>query len=64
LSPSGPNSGLRSCWPLIRGFRSAHPGGVHFGFCDGSVTFLSDSIEHLVFRALSTKQRGEVVSGY
>jgi prepilin-type N-terminal cleavage/methylation domain-containing protein/prepilin-type processing-associated H-X9-DG protein len=64
LSPSGPNSGLRSCWPLIRGFRSAHPGGVHFAFCDGSVTFLSDSIEHLVYRALSTKQRGEVVSGY
>ena len=56
------NPGLRSCWPLIRGFRSPHPGGVHFAFADGSVAFINDSIEHLAYRALSTRQMGEVVS--
>jgi prepilin-type N-terminal cleavage/methylation domain-containing protein/prepilin-type processing-associated H-X9-DG protein len=56
------NPGLRSCWPLMRGFRSPHPGGVHFAFADGSVQFLSDSIEHLVYRAMSTKDGNEAIS--
>lgn len=56
------NPGLRSCWPLMRGFRSPHPGGVNFAFADGSVQFLSDGIEHLVYRALSTRAGGEAVS--
>jgi prepilin-type processing-associated H-X9-DG protein len=54
--------GLRSCWPLVRGFRSYHPGGVYFAFVDGSVRFLSDSIDHTTFRALSTKNWGEVIT--
>ncbi len=57
------NPGLRSCWPLIRGFRSYHPGGVQFALVDGSVRFLSDSIAHDTFRALSTKSSGEVIQG-
>ena len=59
-----PNPGLRSCWPLIRGFRSSHPGGVQFAMADGSVRFISDSIEHLTYRALSTRQMGEVVGDF
>jgi prepilin-type processing-associated H-X9-DG protein len=46
----------------MRGFRSPHPGGVHFAFADGSVQFLSDSIEHLVYRAMSTKDGNEAIS--
>jgi len=56
------NTGLRSCWPLMRGFRGKHPGGVQFAFVDGNVRFISDSIEHLTYRALSTRSGSEVVS--
>ena len=52
--------GYPSCWPNMRGFRSMHPTGVNFAYCDGSVEFLADSIEHHAYRALSTKAGLEV----
>jgi prepilin-type processing-associated H-X9-DG protein len=42
---------------------SAHPGGVNVLFGDGSVRFTKDSIALIVWRALSTRNGGEVVSG-
>ena len=42
---------------------SAHPGGVNVAFGDGSVRFIKDSIALPVWRALSTRNGGEVVSG-
>ncbi len=65
LDGSGtPSAGLGTCYPIMRSFRSYHPGGVTFGLADGSVTFLSDNIEHLTYRALSTRNRGEVAGSY
>jgi prepilin-type processing-associated H-X9-DG protein len=50
-----------SCWKNTRGFRSNHPGGVNFAFADSAVTFVTDSIDHRLYRALSTRASGEVV---
>jgi prepilin-type processing-associated H-X9-DG protein len=55
------------------GFRSKHPSGANFLFCDGSVHFLKESIDMGspnftppisigVYRQLSTRSGGEVVS--
>ncbi len=44
------------------GFRSEHPGGAHFAMADGSVTFLSENMDHQMFRALSTRGGNEVIS--
>jgi prepilin-type processing-associated H-X9-DG protein len=41
---------------------SAHPGGVNVAFGDGSVRFIKDSTALVVWRALSTRNGGEVVS--
>ena len=55
------------------GFRSFHPGGANFAFCDGSVRFIKTSISMGnpnytapisigVYRQLSTRNGGEVIS--
>jgi prepilin-type N-terminal cleavage/methylation domain-containing protein/prepilin-type processing-associated H-X9-DG protein len=53
-----------ACWWNMRGFRSSHPGGVHFAFADGSVRFIPDNIDHPIFRALSTRKKGELTGDY
>ena len=42
-------------------FRSYHPGGLHFAFADGSVHFVDDTIDMVVYRALATRKNGEIV---
>jgi prepilin-type N-terminal cleavage/methylation domain-containing protein/prepilin-type processing-associated H-X9-DG protein len=42
-------------------FTSEHSGVVNFAYCDGHVQFLSITIDHNIYRALSTRAGGEVV---
>jgi prepilin-type processing-associated H-X9-DG protein len=44
--------------------RSRHPGGVNVGLCDGSVSFISNTIAINIWRALSTTKGAEVVGEY
>jgi prepilin-type N-terminal cleavage/methylation domain-containing protein/prepilin-type processing-associated H-X9-DG protein len=46
-----------------RGFRSRHPGGVHFCLADGSARFLSDTIDHQLFRVSCTRDASETTAG-
>lgn len=57
-------SGVPSCWWNMRGFRSSHPGGVQFAFIDGSVRFVPDDIDHPIYRAISTRKKGETTGEY
>lgn len=62
-----PNSPIPDCdnGPVLGGgkglhtARSFHPGGVHVAFADGAVKFISDSIDLLVWHAVSTRAGGE-----
>ena len=45
-------------------FRSHHPGGAHFVLVDGSVHFLSETIDARTFGYLGARNDGEVVGAY
>jgi prepilin-type N-terminal cleavage/methylation domain-containing protein/prepilin-type processing-associated H-X9-DG protein len=45
-----------------KGFKSRHPGGVNFGFVDGSVHFLKQSMSLVTACALGSRNGGEVIS--
>ena len=49
-------------WNTELGFKSAHTGGVNFVLGDGSVHFISDSIDHNTYQSLGGKQDGQVAS--
>ncbi|MDZ7619457.1 MAG: DUF1559 domain-containing protein [Patescibacteria group bacterium] len=40
-------------------FGSQHPGGAQFALCDGSVTFVSESIDHAVYLSTASRNGGE-----
>ena len=48
--------------PGWKAARSSHPGGVNALFCDGHVAFVKDTINLGIWRAVSTRAGGEVVS--
>jgi prepilin-type N-terminal cleavage/methylation domain-containing protein/prepilin-type processing-associated H-X9-DG protein len=44
------------------GFKSLHPGGLNFALGDGSVRFINETIDYILFNKLGTRAGGEVAS--
>jgi len=64
-----PNAAAWDCMNLqqqkaLTASRSMHPGGVMILLCDGSVRFASNSVDQTLWRAIATRQAGEVVQGW
>jgi prepilin-type N-terminal cleavage/methylation domain-containing protein len=49
-------------WYDAQGFRSRHPGGVHFAIADGSVRFLSENTDQVAYRAACTRNGEETLA--
>ncbi len=62
-----PNDATPDCINAVGGAgwtaaRSLHTGGVNIGWADGSVRFISQNLELAAWRALATREGGEVVT--
>ena len=65
LGPAGLEDGTRTINQAeahVEDYWSRHPGGANFLFADGSVHFLKDGIDARSFRALATRNLGEIIS--
>jgi prepilin-type N-terminal cleavage/methylation domain-containing protein/prepilin-type processing-associated H-X9-DG protein len=51
-------------WNMSMGFKSNHPGGAQFVFCDGSVHFLPQTIDYLTYQRLGDRRDGQPVGDY
>lgn len=62
-TPTYPGDTPNSRAALPSSFWSLHPGGCHFGFADGSVRFVKESIHPPTFFGLASRSGGELISG-
>jgi len=49
-------------WAVTWGFKSHHPGGTNFAMTDGSVRFVSQTIDHRTYQYLGCRHDGQPVS--
>lgn len=64
LSPNSETPDHAHHGEILSGPRSAHVGGVHGLLCDGSVHFLSESIDQTILRHLFSRHDGEVLGDF
>ena len=57
-----PDDGSGDDYPVACGFKSMHPGGAHFVMGDGSVHFISESIDYRLYNELGSRAGDEPVS--
>ena len=55
-------TGVDNFWYTACGFKSRHPGGAHFALADGSVRFVSETIDYRLYNELGTRAGGESVA--
>ncbi|WP_372721290.1 DUF1559 domain-containing protein [Novipirellula sp.] len=60
--PLAPCNSIGSAVEIRNFARSVHPGGAQFTLADGSVRFLTESIDLVTYRAIGTRNNGEVVT--
>lgn len=48
-------------WTTSQGFKSKHPGGAQFVFCDGSVHFLNETIAYDTYQRLGSRRDARIV---
>ncbi|HUG89456.1 MAG TPA: DUF1559 domain-containing protein, partial [Planctomycetaceae bacterium] len=51
-------------WQTSQGFKSKHDGGAFFLLCDGSVRFITESIDYMTYQRLGDRRDGEAVGEY
>ncbi len=51
-------------WNIIQGFKSRHPGGAHFVFCDGSVHFLGETIDYMTYQRRGDRRDRQPVGAF
>jgi prepilin-type N-terminal cleavage/methylation domain-containing protein/prepilin-type processing-associated H-X9-DG protein len=51
-------------WSCEQAFRSTHPGGCNFVFCDGSIHCLSENIDYMTYQKLGDRRDGYTVGAY
>ncbi len=61
-NPSGDRSRCIMNWHVTWGFKSNHTGGANFALADGSVHFITDSIDHRTYQYLGCRHDGQVAS--
>ena len=61
---TNPACTAQSNWNYSWGFRSTHSGGAHFLFADGSVKFVSESIDYATYQRLGGRADGLVIGDY
>jgi len=56
------NEGVDNLWYTGCGFKSRHPSGCNFVMGDGSVRFISETLDYKLFNELGTRAGGEPVT--
>jgi len=51
-------------WNYSWGFRSNHPGGAQFLFCDGTVHFIGESVNYRTYQSLGGRRDGNPLGQY